>query len=103
MSSPPPEGAASELERLRSLLLTMGFDDSIMSKFVSLGADQDMRFCAVKDDNGIWDVYYTERGNRSIEVRVSTLRGAAYAMVAMIGRGDLVTAVRRSVAEHHLG
>lgn len=91
-----------ELARLRSLVLQMGFTEDNLNKYVSLGADVDMRFCVVRAEDGGWDVYYTERGSKSTYARVSTLRGAAYLLVGMVGRGDLVNAVERSVDAGHL-
>lgn len=103
MTSTGPEPPASDLAELRAILLEIGFSERDFTTHVSLGADRDMFFCVLKAPGGGWDVFYTERGSRSPQARVSTTRGAAFVLLGMIGRGDLIEAVRRSAANGNLG
>lgn len=83
-----------QLSQMKSILLELGLAEKDFSEHVMLGAEIDQTFGVTLGADGMWDVFYTERGNKSPHARVSTLRGACYALVGMLGRGNLIEAVR---------
>lgn len=96
-----PPARRDGIGQIRDLVLRMGFSQSALDDFVSLGADRDMRFCAVRATDGMWDVYYTERGQKdpTRSTRVSTTRGVAYMLAGFLAGGALFEQVDRNLRE----
>ena len=94
--------ADPQLTEMKSILLELGLAEKDFSEHVMLGAEIDQTFGVLMGPDGRWDVFYTERGTKSPHARVSTLRGACFALVGMLGRGNLIEAVRTNVSRGNL-
>lgn len=82
------------LTELANLLPAIG----IASEMVTLGGHADYSWCIEQASDGSWEVYWSERGNKTSLIRLQTETDACHQLLGRLAYSQLLAGALRAVS-----